>query len=81
MVLYIIYNANPIEIPASQEEYALSYMDDATFLAIGNTFDNTTKILRDIMLQRGGGLKWSKSHNSKFEISKLAVLHFTTKKS
>ena len=31
------------------------------------------------MMREDGGLEWSRSHNSKFEVNKSAVMHFTRK--
>jgi hypothetical protein len=43
------------------------------------SFDETTEKLRKIMEKEEGGLEWSRTHSSCFEISKSAVLHLTRK--
>jgi hypothetical protein len=43
----------------------------------GRDLDETTSGLQHIMECCNGGFSWSNSHNSRFEISKLAVMHFT----
>jgi hypothetical protein len=80
MLLYIIYNADLLEIiDNDQQEDALGYVDDIALLAIGDNFDHTTAKLKNLMEKRDGGLNWSRDHNSKFEITKLAVLHSSRK--
>ena len=80
MILYIIYNADLLEIIDDNDaEDALGYVDDIALIAIGRDYDETTEKLRNLMEKEGGGLQWSKSHNSRFEISKSAVLHFSRK--
>ena len=80
MILYIIYNADLLEITDYNDtEDALGYVDDIALLAIGSNLEETTEKLRNLMEKEGGGLEWSKSHNSRFEISKSAVLHFSRK--
>ena len=78
MLLYIIYNADLLEIPDDEElEEAISYVDDIALVAVGDNFEETTRRLRNLMEKQEGGLEWSKSHNSRFEITKSAVLHVT----
>ena len=80
MILYIIYNADLLEIiDDDQLEDALGYVDDIAIIAIGNDFEETTTRLQNLMIKHEGGLDWSRSHNSKFEINKSAVLHLTRK--
>ena len=80
MLLYIIYNADLLEITDNdQMESALGYVDDIALIAIGNDFEETTQRLQNLMEKRGGALDWSKDHNSKFEITKSAILHLTRK--
>jgi len=69
MILYILYNADLLDITGDEEkEDALGYVDDAALVAIGVDFEETT-----------GGLQWSRDHNSNFEISKSVVMHVSKK--
>jgi ribonuclease HI len=80
MLLYILYNADLLEIPDNiQREDAIGYVDDIAILAIGRDFDETTNQLRHMMVKDDGGLQWSRDHNSRFEVSKSAVLHLSRK--
>jgi hypothetical protein len=80
MLLYIIYNADLLEITDDdQSEDALGYVDDIALLAIGEDFEQTTAKLKNLMEKQDGGLAWSREHNSRFEITKSAVLHVTRK--
>ncbi|KAJ3518307.1 hypothetical protein NMY22_g13741 [Coprinellus aureogranulatus] len=78
MILYIIYNADMIELrrPGTNAG-AVGYVDDIALIAEGSNFTESTAILKDMMECRNGGLHWSKSHNSKFEMTKVAIMHFT----
>ena len=80
MLLYILYNADLLEIPDDElREDALGYVDDIALLAIGNSFEESTQRLKTMMTKVDGGLQWSKEHNSKFEVSKSAIIHFSRK--
>ena len=68
MLLYILYNTD-------QNEDSLGYVDDIAFIVIGDNYHETTAKLKNIMEKQNGGLNWSKSHNSRFEITKLVILH------
>jgi len=76
MILYIIFNSDLLElVDLDDDEDAVGYVDDATILAIGDDLDDTTDKLHLIMHEDGGGLTWSEEHNSRFEVSKLAIMH------
>ncbi|PPQ83676.1 hypothetical protein CVT25_006195, partial [Psilocybe cyanescens] len=76
MLLYIIYNADILEIVDRYNgKDAIGYIDDVTIITIGEDLDETTNKLSLIMNGQGGGLEWSEDHNSRFELSKLAVMH------
>jgi len=78
MILYILYNADLLELARTPDEDSLGFVDDALGLAIGKTFKDTTRTLKDFMERPvTGGFRWGYEHNSKFEIDKLAVVHFT----
>ena len=80
MILYIIYNADLLEIIDDDlNEDALGYVDDIALIAIGDSFEETTVKLRNLMIKQDGALNWSISHNSRFEITKSAILHLTRK--
>ena len=72
MLLYIIYNADLLDLPDNPlSEDAIGYIDDMALLATGNDFEETTHQLETIMKKEEGGLEWSKNHNSRFEVTKL----------
>jgi hypothetical protein len=80
MLLYILYNADLLDLPDHPtEEDALGYVDDIAIIATGTDLIETNNRLVDMMTKDGGGLQWSKEHNSKFEVSKSAVMHFSKK--
>ena len=77
MVLYQYYNADLLDIPKSPSEMAAAYVDDAILVATAPTFEGAHAILEDMMIREGGAMKWARQHNSKFEMSKLALLNFS----
>jgi hypothetical protein len=80
MLLYIFYNADLLDLPDDPEnEDAIGYVDDIALIATGSDFNETTQILSNMMLREEGGLRWSITHNSRFEVTKSAVLHFSRK--
>src|ERR1700678_198148 len=78
MLLYIIYNADLLELPGNPHaEDSIGYVDDVVLVAIGTDFEETTRRLKDMMTKEDGGLRWSTDHNSRFEVSKSAIIHFS----
>ena len=80
MLLYIIYNADLIDIPTNiASKDTLGYVDDIAIITIGSDFTKTTNRIKNIMTKPEGGLDWSKAHNSKFEVNKSAIMHLSRK--
>src|SRR5271168_1673710 len=78
MLLYIIYNADLLELPGNPHaEDSIGYVDDVALVATGTDFEETTRRLKDMMTKEDGGLRWSTDHNSRFEVSKSAIIHFS----
>ena len=77
MILYIIYSSDLVDVAKGKQEMALAFVDDTAFIAIGRTFQDTHKILNDMLERRGGGYQWSADHNSRFEPSKFALIDFS----
>jgi ribonuclease HI len=76
MLLYIIYNADLLQITGDENtEDSLGFVDDIALIAIGKDFEETTRRLRNMMTKEDGGLQWSKEHNSMFEVNKSVILH------
>ena len=44
-------------------------------VATAKTLNQTMQALKNFMERREGSFKWAQDHNSKFKISKVAVLH------
>jgi ribonuclease HI len=80
MLLYILYNADLLDLPDNPiAEDAIGYVDDIALVATGSSFRETTRRLKEMMTKDDGGLRWSVSHNSRFEVTKSAVIHFSRK--
>ena len=74
MLLYAFYNADLIDIANEKNELSTGFVDDCTFVTIGDTLTKTHLILKTMMERPNRGMEWSSSHNSPFEISKLALM-------
>ena len=78
MILYIFYNADILGIPnITTNEDAMGYVDDINFIVIAKNFQETTKIIRDMMTRQDGGHQWSITHNSLFGVPKSAITHYS----
>ena len=77
MILYMYYNADLIDIAKGKWELSTGFVDDCAFVAIADNIDNAHLILKNMMERPNGSLNWSHSHNSPFDLSKLAVMDFT----
>jgi hypothetical protein len=76
MLFYSFYNAPLIDSTQNSNKVSLGFVDDSMFLAIANTLDEAHTILQDMMEHPNGSFNWSFSHNSPFELSKLALMDF-----
>jgi ribonuclease HI len=76
MALYQFYNADLLDIPTGRDESAIAYVDDAILIAKAKTFAQAHEKLKDMMTRKDGAIEWTKTHNSQFEYSKLALLDF-----
>ena len=54
MLLYIIYNSDLVDIAKGKNELTLAFVDDAAFIAIGKTFQETDAILTNMLECEGG---------------------------
>ena len=81
MIYYAFYNAGLLELspPGSKEEEQFGFVDDVALFAAGNDFTEAHETLADMMGRPGGAFDWSESHNSPFELSKLALMDFSPK--
>jgi hypothetical protein len=77
MVVYLFYNADILDLPRNKNELAVAYVDDTALFVEGLTFDDTHTTLKRMMNRRHGAFKWSAAHNSKFEVTKFALIDFS----
>ena len=66
ILLYIVYNADLLELTEGPGEEWLGYVDNAMIMAEGKDLGETTEILTNFMTREEGGFSWSKAHNSNF---------------
>ena len=62
MVLYQYYNADLLDVPNSLSELAAAYVDDTILIATAKTFEDTHKILVDMMMRENGAIQWCHDH-------------------
>ena len=77
MALYQYYNTDLLDIPQMPNEDVAAYVDDTILIATAKSFEETHKILEEMMTCAGGAMDWADEHNSKFELTKLALMDFT----
>ena len=76
MILYAFYNAPLIQIAAHKHKTSLRFVDDSMFLTVADSLTEAHTMLKDMMECLGGSFDWSTTHNSPFELSKLALMKF-----
>ena len=76
MLFYSFYNAPLLETAKGCDELSLGFVDDSMMLAVGKNLAECHEKLKDMMERPGGGFEWSRTHNSPFEISKIALMNF-----
>jgi hypothetical protein len=76
MVLYQYYNADILDIPNLPSEFTAAYVDNAILVTTVKTFEETHKTLNNMMTRENGALQWAREHNSRFKMSKLALMDF-----
>lgn len=80
-LIYQFYNADLIEADTERpNELKVGFVDDAAFLAAGETFEQTNEVVTNMMTREGGALEWAESHNSTFDIVKTGLVGFTRKR-
>jgi len=76
MVYYTFYNASLINTAKNKNETSIGFVDDTMFLAVADSLQEAHNIIKDMMERLDGGFDWSTTHNSPFELSKLALMNF-----
>ena len=56
MLLYLFYNADMLDVPSSNREDCLGYVDDIALTVEAKTFNDVHQMLQD-MINREGGAK------------------------
>lgn len=76
MLFYGFYNAPLLETARPPDELSPGFVDDSMMLAVGDTLSIVHSKLKDMMERPRGGFEWSRTHNSPFELSKVALMNF-----
>jgi hypothetical protein len=76
MLFYSFYNAPLIKVAKNKGETSIGFVDDTMFLVVADSLQDAHNMIKDMMERPGGGFEWSTTHNSPFELSKLALMNF-----
>ena len=76
MILYAFYNAPLIETALHKHETSIGFVDDCMYLAVADSLPEAHDMIKNMMERPNGGFSWSTSHNSPFELTKLALMNF-----
>ena len=61
-------------------EDAIVFMDDTLLLAQGESLTAMNKWVKHMMTRKGGGLKWSHTHQCKFALDKFGIMGLTRRR-
>jgi hypothetical protein len=81
MILYLFYSADFYDIKMNKRGCTIGFVDDKLVVVEGDSLETNVKQLEEFMMKEDGALEWSRDHNSRFELSKLALIHFTRTRS
>lgn len=78
MVVYLFYNADffDIQVAANRKGLSIGFVDDKNVIVDMGSSEQNVEALKDFMEKPGGGFDWADKHNSKFELSKMILIHF-----
>lgn len=77
-LLYLFYNAGLLRTTRGKDEDSSAFIDDASIVAIANSFKEAHAMLKDIDSREGGIQHWCDTHTSVNEASKLVLMHFAS---
>ena len=80
MLLYLFYNADMLDIAQGRQEVCLGCVDDMALVAAAGMFQGAHRILGKMMAKSQGSYAWSRTHNSRFEVSKSVLVDFSRDK-
>jgi len=76
MLLYTFYNAPLIKCTASKNKSSIGFVDDSSYLITARSLHEAHENIKDLMERPNGGFDWSTTHNSPYELNKLALMNF-----
>jgi len=77
MIFYSFYNAQLIQSATNIEETVLSFINDSMLLVTSKSLLEVDIAIRDIMEHPNRGFDWSITHNSPYELTKLALMNYS----
>ena len=78
---YMIYDSDILYIPNPENgEDAIIFIDDTVLVVIGDSYQETHRMLEDMMHRPGGVLQWADSHNCTFGVEKFQLIDFLRSK-
>jgi len=78
--LYIFYNADLIDIPASNDELATAFVDNCIVAARALTVQEANNRVVNMVTRPKGALEWSRDHASRFKLDKTGLIVFTNRR-
>ena len=67
MILYLYYNANPIDVVSSRSQAAITFIDNANLYAEGAIYEAAYYNLCNMLLKLSGAQEWTQTHSSRFK--------------
>jgi hypothetical protein len=86
MLLYLFYSADLVDCVQQAHRRRkpskglIAWVDDTTVLAEAKMLSQAADMLRDIMEREGRAFKWSRTHNSNFDVPKYAYVGFSRRR-
>src|SRR6266550_2302388 len=78
---YMIYDSDILYIPNPENgEDAIIFIDDTVLVVIGDSYQETHRMLEDMMHRPGGVLQWADSQNCTFGVEKFQLIDFLRSK-
>ncbi|KAF9072279.1 hypothetical protein BDP27DRAFT_1170110, partial [Rhodocollybia butyracea] len=77
MIVYLFYNADFFDIVVAQQRRGMTvgFVDDKNVVVDVGDMAKNVAVIKQFMEKPRGGFDWSDKHNSKFEPSKLVLIH------
>ena len=80
-ISYMIYNGGLLDCADEHSEvYGALFIDDAYFLAVGDTIEDAHEKIKHTMEKQQGVFQWAEEHNCEFGLEKFQLVDFTRRR-